>query len=468
MLEIIKTQLWELLEEKDVSLVMVFDESGGIHWNKGRPISGKTVSEGEGFASSYIKESVEKKGEILQYDVFDRNNEGDLSHSAKRLLLKSVIILPVGNGFFLYLDSGIKKSFSETELLEIKVLGKLLGDLIAGIKKKEKGTGGISGNSSPIKEIREKVLRYSLDDNPVLLLGETGTGKSRTAELIHTYSGRKGKFVTAHMPTFQEGLFESELFGHVKGSFTGAVTDKKGLIEEADEGTLFLDEVSEIPVSFQTKLLRLIETGRYLKVGETSERRVDIRIVSASNRNLKKSVEKGEFREDLYYRLAVLEIDIPPLRERVEDIEPLVEEYRYLLKGKNTGTGYMETLKRHNWKGNIRELRTVLTRAGICSGNPVTGKDIKEILNSFTPVVNGTDDSVVENILMEISNGMGFWKAVKEPYLNRDLNRDQVKRIVGISLRDSNGKYKDLLKKFNLKDDEYKKFMKFLNKNRLQ
>ncbi len=467
MLEIIKIRLWELLKQKDVSLGMVFDETGRIHWHRGREITGKSVSDGSGFATSYIKESINKNSEVFQSNVFDINGE-NLSLSAKRLLLKSVIIFPIGNKFYLYLDSGIKDSFSESELFEIKVLGELLGELISDIKEKESGIGGISGRSIPINNLREKILQYSLDDNPVLLLGETGVGKSRTAELIHQYSGRKGKFVTAHMPTFQEALFESELFGHIKGSFTGAVNDKKGLIEEAAGGTLFLDEVSEIPVSFQTKLLRFIETGKYLKVGETSEHSADIRIVSASNRDLKRSVESGEFREDLYYRLAVLEIEIPPLRERPEDIELLTEEYNYLLKGKKQGKGFIDALKKHRWKGNIREMRTVMTRAGISAPDPVTGKDLSNIINSFSPTNNGNTGSAAENLIMKMENGSDFWETVKEPFLKRDLNRDQVKQVITISLRNSNGKYIDLLKKFNLKADDYKQFMKFLNKNRLQ
>jgi len=467
MLEIIKSRLWELLKEKDVSLVMVFDESGRIHWNKGRKITGKSVSKGEGFASSYIKESINTNSVIFQSDIFDKNGD-DLSLSAKRLLLKSVIIFPIGNGFYLYIDSGVKKSFTENEMFEIKVLGNLLGELITEIKKKETGSGGISGKSEPIKEIRKKVLQYSLDDNSVLLLGETGVGKSRTAELIHLYSGRKGKLITAHMPTFQESLFESELFGHVKGSFTGAVSDKKGLIEEASEGTLFLDEISEIPLSFQTKLLRFIETKKYLKVGETSERSANVRIVSASNKELKKEVKEGNFREDLYYRLAVLEIEIPPLRNRIEDIDLLVDEYKYLLKGKKIGKGFMDSIRKHSWHGNIREMRTVLTRAGISAPDPITSDDLDKIFNGFNPIINDSDDSLVQNFITQMENGLSFWKVVKEPFLNRDINRNQVKKLIKTSLMNCGEKYKNLLEGFNIKSDDYKKFMKFINKNKLQ
>ncbi len=467
MLEIIKSRLWELLKKKDISLVMVFDESGNIHWHRGRKISGKTVSDGNGFASSYIRESINLNSEIIQTDVFDINNS-DLSLSAKRLLLKSVLIIPLGNKFYLYIDSGIKDSLTQNEIFEIKILGKLLGELIKEIKEKDKGIVGISGNSIYINEIRDKILQYSLDDNPVLLQGETGIGKSRTAELIHLYSGRKGKFVTAHMPTFQESLFESELFGHVKGAFTGAVSDKKGFIEEASNGTIFFDEISEIPLTFQTKLLRFIETKRYLKIGETTERIAKVRIVSATNKDLKKAVAKGVFREDLFYRLAVLEIEIPPIRERIEDIDPLIEEFKYLLKGKTIGKGFSDSIKKHSWKGNIRELKTILTRAGISAPDPVTGKDIKEIINNFSPVTNGDGNSPIESMMLNINNGSDFWSTVKEPFLNRDLNRDQVKQFIKISLRKSSGKYKDLLEMFNLKNEDYKKFMKFLNKNKLQ
>jgi len=138
------------------------------------------------------------------------------------------------------------------------------------------------------------------------------------------------------------------------------------------------------------------------------------------------------------------------------------------LKGKQTGKGFFEALEKHHWKGNIREMRTVLTRAGISAPDPVTGKDLNELINNFSPVHNGDDTALIQSILMNMENGSDFWTSVKEPFLNRDLNREQVKKIVQISLKNSRGKYKDLLKMFNLPDADYKKFMKFLNKNKLQ
>ncbi len=468
MLEIIKSKLWELLKAKDVSLLMLYDSEGNILWHKGRDIDGKNITKGSGFSRSYIYESFKTKSEIIKENVITNDKDNSISLSVRRLLLKSLMIIPIGNEFFLYIDSGVKESFSEHERNEIKILGELLSDLIREISSKKSKSDNISGISCSIKEIGERVLKYSLDENPILLLGETGVGKSRLAELIHSYSGRLGKFVTAHMPSFQENLFESEIFGHKKGSFTGAISDKKGLVEEAEKGTLFLDEISEIPISFQTKLLRFIETKKFLKIGETKEREIDVRIISASNKNLHTEIKSGTFREDLFFRLGVLEINIPPLRERKEDIKLLVDEFSFLLKGKLLGKNFWKVMENHLWKGNIRELRTVLTRAGILSDDPITGSEIKKIMQNYSPEKEKTGLDISEEIFNEIKKGKTFWEVVKTPFLNRDLNRSEVREVIRLGLEQSGGKYVNLIKTFNLSDSEYKSFMKFLNKNRLQ
>ncbi len=171
-------------------------------------------------------------------------------------------------------------------------MGELLSDSIALIRNREDDVGGITGESDIAENIKDIVLKYSLEDNPILLLGETGVGKSHAAELIHKFSGRKGKFITAYLPAIQESLFESEMFGHKKGSFTGAIADKRGLIDEAKGGTIFLDEISEIPISFQTKLLRFIETKKYYRLGESVEQKTDVRIVAATNKELDNRLNK--------------------------------------------------------------------------------------------------------------------------------------------------------------------------------
>ncbi|UCH96288.1 MAG: sigma-54-dependent Fis family transcriptional regulator, partial [Candidatus Aminicenantes bacterium] len=243
-------------------------------------------------------------------------------------------------------------------------------DMIDRVKKDDADVGGITGKSEKMKQIRQLVLNYSKENEPVLLLGETGVGKNHTAELIHRHSGREGRFVVASAPNLQEGLFECTLFGHKKGAFTDAKSDRQGLVEEARAGTLFIDEISGVPVSIQARLLRFIESKKYRVLGESFEREANVRIIAASNKDLVKAIENKEFREDLYYRLNVLEIMIPPLRDRKEDIQDFVRHKQTYLKGKEIGPGFMEALYNHEWPGNIRELITVLKRAGICCKSP--------------------------------------------------------------------------------------------------
>jgi transcriptional regulator with PAS, ATPase and Fis domain len=287
--------------------------------------------------------------------------------------------------------------------------------------------------------------------------------------LIHLYSGRKGKFVVADTTTINENLFESEVFGHKKGSFTGAAEDKQGLIDEARGGTLFFDEIAEVPVSFQAKLLRFIDIKKYRVVGEPCEKEADVRIVAATNKDLQKAVEKKTFRDDLYFRLNVLEIKIPPLRERKEDINAALFERRKFLKGKKIGEGFWEVMYNYDWPGNFRELFTVLKRAGILCDSPITGKKIQEIIDT-----NITEDTSVKSInridqvQAALKSGKNFWEVVKEPFLKRDLNRSEVKCIISKALLETGGKYVNTLPFFNIDPSEYKRFMKFLHKNKLQ
>lgn len=209
-------------------------------------------------------------------------------------------------------------------------------------------------------------------DTTVLLLGETGTGKEVFAQAIHQASNRKtNPFVALNCATFSKELLESELFGHSEGAFTGATRDKKGLFEEANTGTLFLDEIGELPIELQAKLLRVLETGEFLRVGQTTPIRANVRIITATNRNLEEEIAEGHFRSDLYYRLSVFTISLPPLRERLTDISPLAKSFAQLSAERmNKRTpmltdDYIEALKRHPWKGNIRELKNVIERSVI-------------------------------------------------------------------------------------------------------
>jgi transcriptional regulator with PAS, ATPase and Fis domain len=269
--------------------------------------------------------------------------------------------------------------------------------------------------------------------------------------------------VVAHAPTIPENLFESFVFGHRRGAFTDAKTDKKGLVTEAEGGTLLIDEISETPVSFQAKLLRFIETRKFLVPGESSERTADVRIVAATNRKIREAIEKQEFREDLYYRLNVLEIEIPPLRNRKEDIKALVLEKKEHLKGKKLSSGFWKVIYNYEWPGNIRELITVLKRVGIYLDNPVIGGEIAAIINQsyFRTSAKEREDEICQT-WNDIKSGKNFWEVVKTPYLDREISRKDVRKIVERALAERGGKYCDILDILNLEPKEYKKFMNFL------
>jgi transcriptional regulator with PAS, ATPase and Fis domain len=471
MIDSLKTKLWDLLKEKDVSLAMLYNKKGEILWHRGRNIKGKTIENGEGFSKSYIKRSLTGNVGIEMENVTVASSNINFPQSAYLLNVKALIIQPVGNGFFLYIDSGTKKSFTAADKEVFKTIGQLLGMVIDSIRKSETGIGGISGKSDEIENIRELVLKYSLEEEPILLLGETGVGKSHIARLIHQYSGKKGEFITIHTPSVPGNLFESEIFGHKKGAFTDARSDKKGSVDEAQGGTLFFDEISEVPVSFQAKFLRFIELKKYMILGDPVEKEANTRIIAATNRNLAEAINSGKFREDLYYRLQVLEINIPPLRERREDLKALVLENQKYLKGKETGSGFWEVILNYNWPGNVRELITVLTRAGILLDSPITGKALRDIIHyghSKKAAVVPAKKDKIQQILQEIESGKDFWEVVRKPFLNHDLNRNEVKGLITEVLERQSGKYKNILAPLNIKEEDYKKFLNFINDNDLK
>jgi transcriptional regulator with PAS, ATPase and Fis domain len=467
MIKTFKTKLWDILKEKEVSLAMLYDREGEILWHKGRAINGKTIDDGEGFCKSYVHKSLESGDRIDTENVVVTSSEKVLSKSAQRLLVKSIIIQPLDNRFFLYIDSGTKDFFNDTEREIFKLLGELLKESIKKIRKGEDNRAGISGTSEAIKNIRELVLKYSLEEEPVLIRGETGSGKTHIAGLIHRYSGRSGKFIVVDTPTINENLFESEIFGHKKGAFTGAVSDKSGLVDVAREGTLFFDEIAEVPISFQAKLLRFIDTKKYRVLGSTAERTADVRIVAATNKDLVKAIEKKEFRDDLYYRLNVLDILIPPLRHRKEDIKSAIIERRSNLKGKEIGNGFWEAVYNHEWPGNYRELFTVLKRAGILCSSPIKGEDIRKIIEekstNHSPKKMDKNDKM-KQIQRELLEGKSFWEAVWKKFINRDLNRDEVKQLLTDGFVKSEFKLKKLSTALNIKNNEFKKFIATIHK----
>ncbi|HWH63579.1 MAG TPA: sigma-54 dependent transcriptional regulator [Ginsengibacter sp.] len=283
------------------------------------------------------------------------------------------------NGAFDYIVKGndndkiiplLYKAIEKVELKKkVAILEKRVG--------KKYNFNSIIGSSSAITDAINLAKKVAPTEATVLLLGETGTGKEVFAQAIHNASTRAAKpFMALNCSSFTKELLESEIFGHKAGAFTGALKDKKGLIEEANSGTLFLDEIGEMPFELQSKLLRVLETNEFIKVGDTNTTKVDVRFIAATNRNLEEDVSELKFRQDLFYRLNVFTISLPPLRGRKKDIPALAQFYLSIFSAKtnNAVTGiskeFIEHLQQHDWKGNIRELKNVIERAVILADGP--------------------------------------------------------------------------------------------------
>ncbi|MCL6447730.1 MAG: sigma-54 dependent transcriptional regulator [Armatimonadetes bacterium] len=261
------------------------------------------------------------------------------------------------------------------------------------------------GESKAVQEIKRLIEKVAKSNATVLITGESGTGKEVAALTIHQQSLRKdGPFVPVNCAALPEQLLESELFGHEKGAFTGAVARKLGRFELADRGTIFLDEITEIPLSMQVKLLRVLQEKSFERVGGTETLCVDVRVIAATNRDIASAMKQGQFREDLYYRLNVFQIHMPPLRERKEDIPLLaqhfVEKFRPTYLVNKISPAAMELLVRYPWPGNIRELQNVIERAAIiCQGNEILPEHLpKELLaaqkTTAGPVINFPDQGI--------------------------------------------------------------------------
>ncbi|TWI81314.1 DNA-binding NtrC family response regulator [Lacibacter cauensis] len=296
-------------------------------------------------------------------------------------------VTAIKNGAFDYLTKGDDNNRVVPLLYkaaEKATLNKRLQHLEQQLEKKY-SFNSILGQSKQIKAAIDAATKVASTDATVLLNGETGTGKEVFAQAIHTNSSRSNQtFIAVNCAAFSKELLENELFGHKAGAFTGAVKDSKGIFEEADKGTVFLDEIGEMPLELQAKLLRVLESGEFLKVGDSKSTKVNVRIVAATNRDLQKEIEAGRFREDLYYRISVFTIPLPPLRERINDIEELAAFFTKQFAAKTNARikgfskEYLDALKLHNWKGNIRELKNVIERSVILT-------DGSELLPSTLP-----------------------------------------------------------------------------------
>ena len=352
---------------------------------------------------------------MMELEGYDVCQAGDCRAALKQLELQNPdvvlcdVFLPDGNGVDLVL--AIKKAAPNVEVILLTAHGNIpdgvqaikngafdyitKGDdnnkiiplisravekarMNVRLEKLEKKVGqtysfdSILGESKVLKDAVSLAQKVSGTDVPVLLTGETGTGKEVFAQAIH-YSSKRARqnFVAVNCSSFSKELLESEMFGHKAGSFTGALKDKKGLFEEANNGTIFLDEIGEMAFELQAKLLRILETGEYIKIGDTKPSRVNVRIIAATNRNLSQEIVAGRFREDLFYRLSVFQIHLPPLRERAGDIRLLAKAFIKSFAEQlarpvvEIAPAFLEALDSQPWKGNIRELRNVIERSMI-------------------------------------------------------------------------------------------------------
>jgi len=342
------------------------------------------------------------------------------------------------------------------------------------------------GRSEAIREIEQEIESAARSDAKVLITGETGVGKEVVARLIHRHGARaSAPLVTLNCAGLPDSLLESELFGHVRGSFTGAYRDKPGLLEMAPNGTVFLDEVGEMSPRMQVVLLRFLETGEIQRVGaDRSHTRVNVRLITATNRDLEKEIAEGRFREDLFFRLNVIRFAVPPLRERVGDI-PLLATYFLQMYAQlhnvppvELAPDAIDALATYRWPGNIRELKNVIERLVVKShGGPVQHADlpfdivraaaVRPANGSTTPDPQQAQRTSQAEELAEqmLKRGESFWAAVHPLFMSRDLTRADLRKIVQIGLECTNGNYRMLVARFNMPNDDYKRFLSFLRKH---
>lgn len=399
--------------------ILVIDDEAGLRKLMCRIIGleGFNVEEAEDIRSAY--EILKRKTiDVILCDVKLPDGNGvDFVKDVKQkypqielILLTAFGNIPDGvqaikNGAFDYITKG--NDNDRILPLLYQAVNKVKLQKTNAIKIKDRGGyhfSDVIGSSPSIREAITLAKKIASTDATVLLLGETGTGKEVFANAIHSYSKRSGKpFIAINCSAFTKELLEGELFGHKAGAFTGATKDKKGLIELADEGTLFLDEIGEMNFELQAKLLRVLESGEFIKLGDVKTTKVNVRIIAATNRNLEKSIAAGEFREDLFYRLNVFSITLPALRQRTADIPELVTEFLSKIAAKQNrpllrpNKDAIDLLTRHPWKGNVRELRNILERAVILAdGNEILPEHLPFEIQKHSST--GSDNLTLANV----------------------------------------------------------------------
>jgi transcriptional regulator with PAS, ATPase and Fis domain len=329
------------------------------------------------------------------------------------------------------------------------------------------------GRSSVISQVREEIRFAAQSDAKVLVTGESGTGKELVAHLIHAASKRSRRpFVCINCAGVPETLLESELFGHERGSFTGAVRDKEGLFQVADQGTALLDEVGEMSPRMQGVLLRFLESGEVQRVGSSRvPGRANVRIIAATNRDLQKQIDAGTFRLDVYYRLNVIQIHVPPVRERAEDVPLLLEHFlsiyssRYEQPRRVLTAPALAALAAYPWPGNVRQLKNIVERMALRGPRPIEVSHLppevieQRMTQTYRPNATAT---TADELYARMVTGESFWSVVYEPFMARDLTRQDVREVVRLGLRATQGRYKLLLQLFNMRPDDYKPLLNLL------
>jgi two-component system response regulator HydG len=334
------------------------------------------------------------------------------------------------------------------------------------------------GASPAVAALQEEIHYAARCDAKVLITGESGAGKEIVARLIHAGSARgRAPLVTVNCAALTETLLETELFGHVRGSFTGAYRDRLGAFEQANRGTVFMDEIGETSPRMQGLLLRFLETGEIQRVGaDRVLNRVDVRVIAATNRVLVDGVAQKTFREDLYYRLNVIHIRVPPLRERREDIPVLISFFldafarQYQVTTPRLTDEAVQTLVEHPWPGNVRELKNIAERLIVRANTQDIRRDDLplELLRTAAPlevaVVPATRQAGGMLFDRMVNGGESFWSCVYEPFMSRDLTRDDVRSVVRQGLERTSGNYRVMVELFNMPVADYKRFLSFLRK----
>jgi transcriptional regulator with PAS, ATPase and Fis domain len=367
------------------------------------------------------------------------------------------------------------------------------------------------GQTPALRDLMEEISRVADSDAKVLITGESGTGKELVAREIHVRSARASRpFVPVNCAGIPETLLESELFGYIKGSFTGAYRDRPGKLESADQGTIFLDEIGEMTVRMQGLLLRFLETGEVQKVGsDRIEKHVNVRVIAATNRSLSEMVAQGQFREDLFYRLNVIHLSVPSLRERREDIPLLVEHFlaRFIARSNGNGNGHANVnahgngngranasepdepgeeagaltvppdvigaLMEHNWPGNIRELENVIERLVVTKRrDAVRVEDLPSEIRAQRPAAplrfRERRRTIADDLYRRVKEGESFWTSVYPLYMQREITKGNVREVVRRGLEEAKGNYKIVARMFNMGNEDYKRFLNFLRKHDCQ